>query len=79
MERIYLERGEEERVKKTEYKEATGPLFKADINLTNFSSTPGVMVTADDINQGLVGDCWLMAALMSVANYGNGTSNGKTH
>ena len=35
-----------------EYVTSTGPMFKADVDLTNSSTTAGVLVTADDMSQG---------------------------
>ncbi|MAI97403.1 MAG: hypothetical protein CML37_01730, partial [Rhodobacteraceae bacterium] len=57
------------------YKASKGPMFHADTNLTNFSSTPGVLVTADDVNQKGVGSCYFLGSLAAVASHGTGTAN----
>ena len=58
------------------YYTSSGPMFKADIDLTDFASkTAGVLVTADDMAQGTAGTCWILACLGAVAHAGDNTVN----
>ena len=59
------------------YATSNGVMFKADINTAanTSSTTPGVLVTADDMAQGQAGTCWILACLQAVAHVGTGTSD----
>ncbi len=54
---------------------SSASLYKNDDLTSNFTTNSNVTVTADDVNQGQVGSCYLVAALGSMAHIYHGTSN----